>query len=310
MHISILGVESLGVRSLSCIVETKNRKILIDPGVALGLTRQGLLPHPVQVRASEDTRHSIKKAAGNATDVVFSHYHGDHCPLANANPYQLSLSQITKELKDTAIWGKAASNLSIIEDKRAKAIEHALGIKIKNPEGLTDGPLSFSYPVPHGPNNPHVGTVMMTKIEDSSDVFVHASDIQMLNDEAIQILLDWRPDIVLASGPPIYLGHLSTGEIDAAKDRILSLSDKVKILILDHHVMRSRKSEHWVDNIASVAKNKIICAADFMGRPRRLLEADRKIWYKDVPVPEGWHEAYSRSEVDTRPYKGVHLFPS
>jgi len=231
--------------------------------------------------------------------VVFSHYHGDHCPLANANPYQLSLSQVSEEFKDSTIWAKSDSNLSIIEDTREKAIENTLGIKIRKSEGLTDGPLSFSYAVPHGPDNSSAGTVMMTRIEDRDGVFVHASDVQMLNNKAIQILLDWRPDIILVSGPPIYLGHLSLKEIEDAKDRILSLSDKVKVLILDHHVMRSRQSERWVDNIASVAKNKIICAADFMGRPRRLLEADRKIWYKNVPVPEGWHEAYSRGEADT-----------
>jgi predicted metallo-beta-lactamase superfamily hydrolase len=55
MQIEILGTESLGVRGLCCAVRTKGRKVVIDPGVALGFRRHGLLPHPVQVAASEDS---------------------------------------------------------------------------------------------------------------------------------------------------------------------------------------------------------------------------------------------------------------
>ena len=46
MHIRILGAESLGVRGLSCVVKVEERKIVIDPGLALGYYRYGLLPHP------------------------------------------------------------------------------------------------------------------------------------------------------------------------------------------------------------------------------------------------------------------------
>ena len=45
MQIKILGCESFGARSLACIVKTGERKILIDPGVALARLRYGLLPH-------------------------------------------------------------------------------------------------------------------------------------------------------------------------------------------------------------------------------------------------------------------------
>jgi len=48
----------------------------------------------------------------------------------------------------------------------------------------------------------------MTRIE-GDFVFVHASDIQLLGDEAVSQILSWKPDIVFASGPPLYLGRLS-----------------------------------------------------------------------------------------------------
>ena len=96
MQIEILGAESLGVRGLCCVVRSKGRKVVIDPGVALGFRRHGLLPHPVQAVASERTKRLIEKALEDATDVVISHYHGDHIPLIDANPYQLSVKQIVK----------------------------------------------------------------------------------------------------------------------------------------------------------------------------------------------------------------------
>lgn len=49
MKIKIPGAESLGVRGLSTVIELNSRKIFIDPGIALGWTRHGFLPHPLQI---------------------------------------------------------------------------------------------------------------------------------------------------------------------------------------------------------------------------------------------------------------------
>jgi len=74
MQIEIIGTESLGVRGLCCMVDTKDRKEVIDPGVALGFRRHGLMPHPVQVIAFERIKSLINKVLVNATDIVLSHY--------------------------------------------------------------------------------------------------------------------------------------------------------------------------------------------------------------------------------------------
>jgi hypothetical protein len=89
MIIKILGSESLGVRGLSCSVELKNRKIFIDPGIALGWSRYGFFPHPFQIAIGAGIREKIIEELKNASDVIFSHFDGDHCPLYNPNPYQL-----------------------------------------------------------------------------------------------------------------------------------------------------------------------------------------------------------------------------
>ena len=90
MQIEIIGTESLGVRGLCVVVTVKDRKIIIDPGVALGYSRHGKLPHPFQVAAGAKIRDKIIESLKSATDVVISHYHGDHIPLVNSNPYQLN----------------------------------------------------------------------------------------------------------------------------------------------------------------------------------------------------------------------------
>ena len=94
MNIEIIGTESLGIRGMCCFVETKSMKILIDPGIALGYTRYGLLPNPYQIEVDERIKKKIIKRWSKATDVVISHFHGDHVPLKNANPYQLDLKKL------------------------------------------------------------------------------------------------------------------------------------------------------------------------------------------------------------------------
>ena len=45
MTLEIIATESLGVRGMCCLVTTGERRILIDPGLALVYIRHGLLPH-------------------------------------------------------------------------------------------------------------------------------------------------------------------------------------------------------------------------------------------------------------------------
>jgi hypothetical protein len=223
--------------------------------------------------------------------------------MVNANPYQLSAERVIDLCKAAKLWAKGTHDLSLTQANRAKALAQKLNCILPVAEGTSDGSLSFSPPVPHGEQGTGKGTVMMTRIEDKDSVFVHASDIQMLNDEAIEVILAWQPNIVIASGQPLYLPSLILERQERAFRRTLQLAKEVDTLILDHHLMRSKKGEQWLDSVSSLSGGKVVCAADFKGRRRRLLEAERVLWYEKVPVPEGWHEAYARGEVDTKPYQ-------
>ena len=83
----------------------------------------------------------------------------------------------------------------------------------------------------------------------------------------------------------------------------MRLARGVETLILDHHLLRCEEGLVWLDRLSSETGHRVICAADFMGQPRRLLEARRAQLYDKMPVPEGWHKAYARGEVDTQPYR-------
>jgi predicted metallo-beta-lactamase superfamily hydrolase len=144
---------------------------------------------------------------------------------------------------------------------------------------------------------------MMTRIEDKGEVFVHASDIQLLDSRAVLQILDSHPDIVFASGPPLYLQRLSTAKKEVAWRNAVSLSREVRTLILDHHITRSNEGLAWLKRLSSETGNSVVCAADFMKKPRLLLEAWRKELYRDMPVPNNWHWEYARGKADIEPYQ-------
>lgn len=298
MKIEIIGAESLGVRGLCCFVAVADQKILIDPGIALGFLRKGRAPHPVQVAVDEVIREKIIQAWGLATDIVFSHFHGDHVPLADANPYQLDVARVADLNPGVRIWTKPPEFLSVKERKRSAVLKERLDARWYEGTPGVD-PLRFSVPVPHGERTDRNERVMMTRIKDET-VFVHTSDIQLLDDDTVDLVLEWQPDILLAGGPPLYLEQLSSELRNRAWQNAVRLAGSVDTLILDHHLMRSLEGLQWLDRLYFESGHRVLCAADFMGAPRRLLEAERKTLYDEIPVPLGWHQDYAEGKATTK----------
>ena len=303
MQIEIIGTESLGVRGLCTVVSVNDRKILIDPGVALGYSRHGKLPHPFQVAVGVEIRNKIIESLKSATDVIISHYHGDHIPLVDANPYQLDVRMVVDACRDTRFWCKAPDDPPDRISMRYYDLSRAVGRDLPVVEGKRCGLMTFSESQPHGEKDSGLGTVMMTRIEDEKDVFVHASDIQLLNGGAVSQILDWKPDVVLVSGPPLYLPYMKSKQRKKAWRNATRLALGVGTLIIDHHLLRCEEGCRWLDDLASSAGSKVVCAADFMGCRRLLLESWRQRLYREMPVPEGWHDAYANGDVNTDEYE-------
>lgn len=301
MQIDILGCESFGARSLACFVKTGERKILVDPGVALARLRSGLLPHPAEVAAAFRIRERILSAFGEVTDVVISHFHGDHMPMKAEDPYQLPVESLPS-LEGINFWCKGPAKISGLSSKRRHELSDFLGYPLPASEGRKTGDMEFSSPAPHGAREKGFGTVMMTRICEGDEVFVHCSDIQLLDREAVLKVLAWEPTIVFASGPPLYLSHrIPEVEKEASKNALL-LARHVDTLILDHHLLRSFEGYSWLKELAEKVENRIFCASEFMGKAPELLEAQRKALYEKKPVPTGWHEAYARGKARFEEY--------
>lgn len=302
MSLDIIGAESMGVRSLCCLVTFLGRRIVIDPGISLGYCRYGLLPHPLQVAAGCRVRDQIVRALTNATDVVFSHFHGDHVPLVDANPYQLSVRALPSNFGQLHCWSKSVDDAAPVMSKRFYDLAALLGKNMHVSENRSVGVLRFSGALPHGRADSHMGALMMTRIEMADQVFVHASDIQLLDDRAVDQVIDWQPDIVLVGGPPLYLKRLDSADQERAWNNALRLVQSIRVVILDHHLMRSEKGIVWLDALSAAAGRKVYCAADFMGRPRWLLEANRTKLYEQMPVPDGWHNSYASGQLNVDDY--------
>jgi len=300
-NIIILGTESLGVRGLCCIVKTNTRKIVIDPGIALGYTRKGLLPHPVQVAVDEIIQKKIIHHLGEATDVILSHFHGDHIPLSDANPYQLSLGKVKEILPGVNIWAKGLKGESHKNKERAWNLKF-FSDRYVIAEGKKLDEITFTEAVSHGEENSQLGSVMITKIRTGKRSFVHASDIQFLSEKPVEEIIKLQADIVIASGPPIYLPHFTEEDKEYAGKNILNLSNEVKLLIIDHHLLRCEEGLTWLRALDRKAKNRILCAADVMKLPPQLLEARRSELYRRIPVESDWHEKYAVGEANTRSY--------
>ena len=304
MDIVILSAESLGVRGLCCFIKTREKNILIDPGISLGYMRYNHLPHPRQVAVGEKVRCAIKRLWEKSTDIVFSHFHGDHVPLVKANPYQLHAKAVAQLNHQAVIWSKKQKHLSHTETLRKESLISALGLTFLDGENLRTGPLHFSEAVPHGDPAQTDDTVMMTLIEENLR-FLHAPDIQLLHDPTVSLILQWKPDIVLAGGPPLYLHRLTETQMDRVWQNGLRLARGVELLILDHHLFRCAEGIAWLDRLSRAAGKPVLCAADFMGRKRTLLEAERDQLYRRFPVPDHWHEDYATGNATVAAWRGI-----
>jgi len=126
----------------------------------------------------------------------------------DATPYQLDAARVADLNTGVRIWTKSPEFLSAKERKRSAALKERLDVRWQEGAPGVD-PLHFSMHVPHGEQTERNERVMMTRIEDDS-VFVHASDIKLLDDDAVDYVLEWQPDILLAGGPPLCLEQLSS----------------------------------------------------------------------------------------------------
>ncbi len=282
----------MGSRGMATVVDTGSYKIFIDPGVSYAPRRYGLPPHELELERFNKHLEMIHYEVGDSDILIISHYHRDHY-LYREGEEQYYRGKIVY-LKDPE------NNINHSQRVRAYVLLNKMGIRdLVRELHIADGSsyvvdkdvrLVFSKPVPHGEEGTPLGYVIMTLLDIGGYRVVHASDVQgPISRETLDIILGWRPNLLIISGPPTYFeGYRVRGEvIDKAISNLLEIIrvDELETIILDHHLLRdlefrSRLSRVYLE--ALIYGKNVLTAAEYMGMEIDQLEARRReLWEKN-----------------------------
>ncbi len=305
MKIEILGTETLGVRGLSTFVDAA--KVLIDPGVALGFSRYHLHPHPIQAVVGDDVKAKIVKAWKRAKDVVISHFHGDHVPLLNPNPFQLGIDDVLRSHStnpNARIWVKAEKFCRGVERERLRDLKRMFGGQVVEVEpGEGDGMLEFVGPFFHTGSS---STLVLGTLIRSEEIVLHLSDADIFSKGVIRAIRRIDPDIIISDGPSIYRHEFDDRFINDALLRASRLVDSCGSWVLDHHLMRCDEGIEWLNSLKKRERGcRIFSAAGFMMEPLTMLEAWRRTLYRLLPVSNEWFMNHSLLKKSKRDYGDI-----
>jgi predicted metallo-beta-lactamase superfamily hydrolase len=290
MKVTPLAADSLGARSMATLVETRDVTVLIDPSVRLGPYRYDLRPHPTEKARQKELWQRIRIAAKTANVLTVSHYHYDH---HNPDAPSLYRGKVTF-LKD----GKFHINRS--QRERAGAFVKAIKkypkeIQVADGNEMDFGgtELLFSPALPHGYND-ELGYVVMTRIAEGEEVFVHTSDVlgPPLK-EQLSFLIDAQATVLYVDGPMTHMPDHYPAEHTKRSlshlQRILRTTN-VRTLILDHHILRDREWRSWMEPVFRTGEEHdvaVMTAAEFAGKAIDQLEANRDRLYGFDMSPKG-----------------------
>ncbi len=296
IKVTPLAYESMGVRSMCTLLETRDVRVLADAGVSLG-PRFRLMPHPLEYKAMREARERIEAAAAKSRVTTVSHYHNDHHTPNFEDPVWLGsgVDASQKIYKDRTVLVKDyRSNINTAQRRRGwlfkQTVEEiAEEYKIADGQTYTYGrtTLTFSKPVPHGEGATELGWVIILTLESRGEKVIFAPDVQgPVVEETVQLILDASPDLAIVGGPPTYLQGFKVAEefVKTAEKNILRLAEHVPNLVVDHHLLRDSNWSAFLQpirNAAGKAGNKVFTAAELMGEPSRPLENRRKEMYEE-----------------------------
>ncbi|MHC1637052.1 MAG: MBL fold metallo-hydrolase, partial [Candidatus Nezhaarchaeales archaeon] len=270
-------------RSMATLVTTKDVRLMIDPGVALAPYRYGLPPHPIEIKRLNDMWFLIADNLIDCTHVIITHYHYDHhepnAPelLTKKNVYVKHPTQnINFSQRRRAIYF-----LSKISEAGG-TYEYADGREIKVGSTI----IRISEPVPHGVNT-KLGYVIMVSIHDGEEKLLFTSDVEGPSLESqLNVILREKADILIVDGPMTYmLGYkYSHANLEKSIDNLIKVIHEtpVKVIVLEHHLMRDINYKQKMEQVFKEAEKrgvKVLCAAEFEGKPIEMLEAQRKDLY-------------------------------
>ena len=268
---------------MATFVETDDLSVLIDPGVALGLSRYRLPPHPREIERNMELWEHIKDYATRADVLVVSHYHYDHHNPEEPRLYGDKILYIKhpEEQINKSQTKRASYFLKKLKDI-PKSIKTADGSEFVHGKTL----IRFSDAVCHGTNS-KLGFVVQTSIECGGEKFIHTSDVEgPAMPDQIRFVIEEQPDVVVLDGPMTYmLGfRYSKKSLESSIENMIRIITETPAhtIIPDHHFMRDSR---YMERIAPVyeaaddAGKRVITAAEYAGRDIENFEARRKELY-------------------------------
>lgn len=278
------------MRGMATLLVFGKERILLDPGCTLA-PRFSLPPHEQEYLALSKARERISKASKRSQIILISHYHLDHyTPPFVDWQWTYSSPELARELyKGKIVLLKDYEGLPPTQRRRGYLLQKFLkGICEVIPadsQRFTFGSITIeaSEPLSHGPFSQ--AKVLYFSIRAGGHTFVFSPDLQGLNEELVDVVLAWKPDVLVASGPPLHLLHykLTEGDIQRATENLVELVSKIRMVVLDHHLFRSTDGEKYLRSIAERARevgNRVLCAAEARKTKPNPLEARRKELYE------------------------------
>jgi predicted metallo-beta-lactamase superfamily hydrolase len=269
---------------MATFVETKDCSIFIDPSVRLAPKRYGRPPHRLEKERKREHWKEIKEYVKKSKVLIVTHYHFDH-----HNPDAPSIYRgKTVLLKDNQ------ENINRNQKLRAKRFIRKLGDYPKEilfADGKTfefgNTLIEFSKAVPHGPSL-RMGWVVEVAVTSGNRTFVHTSDIQGASEKSqLSFILKSNPYTILMDGPfSILMMADEARALKSSERNIIKILKKtnMKDFLIDHHFVREEKYRERIPKIFEVAKEEKVnlgTSAGYLGKEDDLLEAKRKMLYKE-----------------------------
>ncbi|HEX3013329.1 MAG TPA: MBL fold metallo-hydrolase [Methanobacterium sp.] len=291
MKVIPLAFESMGVRSMATFVET-DQKILIDPGTSIAPKRFGYPPWKTEFDALHETRARIGEYAEKANIVTISHYHHDHYTPFEPGKFLDSSHESAKNLyQGKRLFIKhPTSQINKSQQKRAAEFLRnleGLNCEVSYADGKSfevgDTSIKFSDPLPHGSQGSKLGYVVAVTIKWNGKSFMHASDVQgPIYDESKRVILEEKPDMLILSGPPIYLAGFAVErkDIEKARNNLIEIAQQIPEVVVDHHLLRNTRYLNFIKSVEKESGGEILVASQIINKEPDLLEARRKEFYR------------------------------
>jgi predicted metallo-beta-lactamase superfamily hydrolase len=145
----------------------------------------------------------------------------------------------------------------------------------------------------------------MVTVEYNGEKFMFAPDVQgPMSNQTLGIIAAERPQLLLIGGPPLYLaGFRVDGELaKVSLENLGRIVEFVPCTVLEHHILRDeqwREKAQEVFKRAQKAGNRVLTAAEFIGRENTFLEAKRRMLFAEHP-PSKDFEKWARESLRMR----------